>query len=226
MLTRTTRPQIGAYALLTAAAVDPVTVDEVMAHTRIDTVAEGREYLSAMISSATEFVKTYTGRALTTETWTLTLDEWPLDINSVWWNGVREGTLGMIEGNSVEIRKAPFLAVSSVKTVAEDGTLTTFSSANYYTTTESGFGRLLLRSGCAWPDMSPPVRQRGGILITFTAGYGEDPQTVPSPIRHAIKMLAADYYENREAIGEQGRKAAQEPPLGVSAMLSKYRVLR
>lgn len=216
MLTRTTRPQIGAYSLLTEAASVVVTLDEMKSHARaLDTIDEGDAYMIALVESATAQAREYTKRAFITETWTLTLDDWPIGINSVWWNGVREGTLGMIQGDSVEIRKAPFRAVSSVQTVAEDGTLTTFASSNYYTTTESGFGRLMLRSGCAWPDMSPPVRQRGGILITFTAGYGEDPQTVPSPIRHAIKLIAAHMYENRES---------NDPPQAALSLLAKFRV--
>mgnify|MGYP000299481496 CR=1 FL=1 len=159
----------------------------------------GNSFMTALISAATDQARQITGRAFVTETWGLTLDAWPGCRADAWWDGMREGTVGMLEAETILIRKAPFLAVSSVKTVAEDGTLTTWSSSNYFTTAENGFGRLTKVNGATWPDMSPPVRQRGGILITFTAGYGADPQSVPAAVRHAIKLIAAHMYENRES---------------------------
>lgn len=220
MLTTSKQYDAGSLELVTPATLDPVTVDEMKAHARLDEVGEGAEFMSAMISAATAAVQEYTRRALLTETWRLTLDRWPGSATDDWWTGVRDGIWAQYEGSSVLIRKAPFVAVSSVKTVAEDGTETTWSSDNWYATTESGFGRLAKRTGQTWPLIVTPVRQVGGIRITFTAGYGAEPQSVPSPIRHAIKMLAAHYYENRELAG-----SSAELPLTVSSLISKYRVL-
>jgi len=216
MLTRTTTPLIGSLKLLTAAGSEPVTVDEMKAQARLDSIPEGSSYMTGLIAAASEQARQITGRALITETWTLTLDAWPGCAAGEWWDGMREGTIGMLEADSILIRKAPFLAVSSVKTVAEDGTLTTWSSSNYFASAENGFGRLVKVSGATWPDLSAPVRQRGGIIITFTAGYGTLAADVPAPIRHAIKLIAAHMYENREA---------NDPPQQALTLLSKYRVL-
>ncbi len=215
MLTRTTPPLMGSLARLTAAGSEPVTVDEMKAQARLDTIPEGSSYMTGLIAAASEQARQITGRALITETWTLTLDAWPGSSACAWWDGMREGAIGMLEGESILIRKAPFLAVSSVKTVAEDGTLTTWSSSNYFSAVENGFGRLTKVNGATWPDMAPPVRQRSGIVITFTAGYGTLAADVPAPIRHAIKLIAAHMYENREA---------NDPPQQAIALLQKYRV--
>lgn len=220
MLTQYPRHQAGSLELVTPAGSDPVTVDEMKAHARLDVVSEGDDFMAGLIAAATDEARRITGRALITETWRLVLDAWP-GARDDWWSGVREGTLAMLQGGSVEIRKAPFVAVTSVETIAEDGTATAFASSNWYAAKVADFGRLALRQGCTWPDMSAPVRAVGGIRITFTAGYGADPQMVPVPIRQAIKMLAAHYYENREALGE-----GQQIPLGASALLAKFRVLR
>lgn len=222
MLTAAKTRQVGSLALLTAASSDPVTVAEVKTHSRLDDpVAEGDVYIAALIASATNAVREWTGRALITETWTLTLDTWPGCYSDEWWDGVREGALSMLSSNSVEIRKAPFVSVSKVETVDEDGTLTEFSTSNYFSTRESGFGKLVLRSGQTWPLIVPPVRAIGGIKITFSAGYGSSASDVPAPLLHAIKLLVGHYYENREAV-----VSAAEMPFSVTRLLQPYKVLR
>ena len=40
-----------------------------------------------------------------------------------------------------------------------------------------------------------------GIVITYTAGYGDTPQSVPRDIRQAILITVAGLYENRETGG-------------------------
>lgn len=216
MLTANFRPQLGSLQLVTAATSDPVTVDEMLAHARLDTVPEGNSLLEAYISAATAAVIQHTGRELITETWRLILDDWPGGSDE-WWDGMRLGALSQLSGGAIEIRKAPFISASAVATVNEDATTTAFSSDYWYSTVESGYGKLSLRSGQVWPVLVPPIRAVGGIRVTFTAGYGTNASDVPAPIRHAIKMTAAHFYENREA---------QEIPAGAAALLAKYKVLR
>jgi uncharacterized phiE125 gp8 family phage protein len=56
--------------------------------------------------------------------------------------------------------------------------------------------------------------------VTITGGMGK--QAIP-PIKHAIKMLAAHYYENRRAV-IVGVKASKIP-LGIEAILNPYRII-
>ena len=56
-------------------------------------------------------------------------------------------------------------------------------------------------------------------LIRLTAGHA-DPDTIPTDIRQAIKMLAATWYRNREQFTD---KAVNNLPLGVEAIFNKYR---
>lgn len=67
-----------------------------------------------------------------------------------------------------------------------------------------------------WADM-PAVRGRTeDIKIRYRAGY----ETVPAPIKVAILLMVANYYENREAVGS-GKAVL---PMGAEALLSTYRV--
>ena len=47
-----------------------------------------------------------------------------------------------------------------------------------------------------WPR---PGRERGGIEVTFRAGFRSAPADVPPTLRHAVCALVAAWYENREA---------------------------
>jgi uncharacterized phiE125 gp8 family phage protein len=63
-----------------------------------------------------------------------------------------------------------------------------------------------------------------GIEIAFTAGFGATAEDVPMPIRLAIKMLVAHWYEMREPVlaGEAGNAL----PLGVASLIAPYREVR
>lgn len=216
MLTTSKQYGPGSLELVTPATTPLVTVAEMKAHGRHDTIPEGDEFMEALVEVATGRAQDITRRAFLTEAWRLTMDGWPGAVNDEWWNGVREGIPSQFEADSFLIRKAPFLVVSSIKTIAEDASETEWSSANYYATTEAGFGRVTKKSGQSWPLINTPVRQIGGIRVAFTAGYGTDPADVPAPIRQAVKMIAQHLYENRES---------QEIPNAADMILSRYKVL-
>lgn len=56
--------------------------------------------------------------------------------------------------------------------------------------------------------------------FTFAATYGGTGQeAVPDALRQAVLMLAAHWYENREA----GADVLREPPFGVTEILREYR---
>lgn len=216
MLTASKQCDAGSLELVTPATTPLVTVADMKAHGRHDTIGEGDDFMEGLVAAATARAQDITKRAFLTEAWRLTMDRWPGAANDEWWNGVREGIPSQFEATSVLISKAPFLTVSAVKTVDEDGTETTWSSSNWFASREAAFGRLVKRQGQVWPLITPPVRSVGGIRIEFTAGYGTDPTDVPAPIRQAVKMIAQHLYENREA---------QEIPNAAAMILSRYKVI-
>jgi len=216
MLTMSKQSGSGSLELVTPATTPLVTVAEMKAHGRLDTIPEGDDFMEALVEAATARAQDITRRAFLTEAWRLTMDNWPGAAVDEWWNGVREGIPSTFEATSFLIRKAPFLAVEAVWTVDEGGAETEWSSSNYFVTTEAGFGRVAKRQGEIWPLIVPPVRSVGGIRIQFTAGYGTDPTDVPAPIRQAVKMIAQHLYENREA---------QEIPNAAAMILSRYKVI-
>jgi uncharacterized phiE125 gp8 family phage protein len=71
---------------------------------------------------------------------------------------------------------------------------------------------------------TPPGLPANGIEIEFAAGLGDAADAVPEPIRHAILMLVAHWYEHRDPL-EIGSAAAAIPS-AVSDLLKPYREVR
>lgn len=69
-----------------------------------------------------------------------------------------------------------------------------------------------------WPSTA---LKQGAAKVTFETGYGDDPEDVPADLIHAILMLVAHWYENREAVSGQ---PLRDVPMGVGAILDRYRV--
>jgi uncharacterized phiE125 gp8 family phage protein len=81
--------------------------------------------------------------------------------------------------------------------------------------------RLVLSAGAV---QLSPARLLNAFEVAFTAGYGDEAIDVPAPIRHALKLLVAHWFEHREpvVIGT----APQEVPATVAGLLLPYRRMR
>lgn len=167
-----------ALTLTSAPATEPITTTEAKSHLRVDGTDEDT-LIGALIVAAREFCETYQNRAYVTQTWTLTLDEFPTD-GSTW----------------IDIPLPPLQSVSSIVYLDAEGTSTTWGTSNYVVDTKSTPGRVALA-----PDKSWPTTQAGrinAVTITFVAGYGAA-SDVPDKVKQALYLLAGHWYANREA---------------------------
>ncbi|MCE9650579.1 MAG: head-tail connector protein [Parvibaculum sp.] len=150
--------------------------------------------LSAFITAARAVLEGETRRAFVTQNWRLLLDEWP--------------------GRELILPLAPIAAVTAV-TVDGAGAL----DATLYETALAGDGPRLVAAG-AWPA---PSRRVAGIAVDFTAGYGSAAD-VPTPLKQAVLLLAAHWFDRREPAG-LGDGPAELPP-AVKALAAPYRRVR
>ena len=178
--------------LLSGPMSEPVTLDEARAHLRLDATDEDN-LLSAFLVAARVALEARTRRAFIMRSWRLILDAWP------------SGPLYL-----------PIAPVSAVTSVTINGVRgpRIIKTTEYETALAGDRPRLALLN--AWPA---PTRRIGGIHIDVTAGYGAAGD-VPAPLRQAILMIAAHWFEHREpvSIGEH----ADELPLTVSALIAPY----
>ena len=70
-----------------------------------------------------------------------------------------------------------------------------------------------------------PLAERtiNGIEIDVTAGYGASSVDGPSPLRRAMMMLVAHWFEHRGVVGHDG--IADVSPQGFDALIAPYRIL-
>lgn len=186
--------------LVTAPQAEPITLDEVKAHLRIDGTDEDT-FLTALIKATREHCESPgLNRALITQTWELWLDSWP-------------------KKDYIPIPRPPLQAINSVKYYGADDTEYTFDPVNYFVDTKSEPGRVALEYNKSWPSVT--LRPTNGIVINFDAGYGTA-DDVPQIIKHAMLLLIGHWYENREAtvVGA----VLREIPFAVKSLLAPYRI--
>ena len=88
--------------LKTPPSVEPVSLEEAKNYLKVET-ADDDTLISSLIKSARELIERYLRKALITQTWEMVLDD---------------------GGSMVVIPRPPLQSVTSIKTIAEDGTET------------------------------------------------------------------------------------------------------
>lgn len=159
----------------TAPTVEPVTVQEMREYLSLGGT-EDDTLLTGLITAARAALEKITGRTFVTTTYQLYFDGFSF--------------------LPVKLARPPVQSVSSITYVDEDGVTQTLSSSLYTVDVSSLYGRVSPAYGESWPTTRA---QDNAVCIEFKAGYGDAAASVPEPLKIAIKMLAADVYEHREA---------------------------
>lgn len=184
--------------LMSGPAVEPVSLSEAKLHCRIDSETEDT-LLSSLILAARLHIEQQLDLALISQSWSFYLDQWP-------------------ENDHVELPLAPLMNVQSIKTYNAADEATSVDLADYSIDTASRRPRIAFNSGVSQPF---PGRSINGIGIAFTAGYGAAADDVPMPIRQALKMLVAHWYEAREPVVIA--QHAESVPATVASLIAPYR---
>lgn len=194
-----------AYSLTTPPANEPVSVKTVSDHCRVDSQDE-LLIIQGYVATAREYVEGQTGRALLTQSWRRTADRF-VDF--------REDCAGRI----ILLDRTPLVSVESVKYYPADGSAqATLSPALYHVVSVSAPGMVCLKDGETWPDVA---KRPDAVEINFTAGAA-DASAVPPTIRHAITLLAAHFYEQRQPLNVGN--IVNEIPFALEALINSQRV--
>ncbi|MAR55851.1 MAG: hypothetical protein CMM93_01585 [Rickettsiales bacterium] len=175
---------------------EPVSVAEMKLHLRIDGDAED-EVLAEYITAAREHAEHVTGRRLVTQT---------------------------LEVSLPCFRHEMFLPASPVQSIEAityrnmQGEVVTLSADDYQLYANLEPAKVSPVYGKSWPAILHD--QPDSAVIRFVAGYG-DATEVPRSLVQAIKMLAAHWYEHREAVYMNG--TANDMPMATKHLLALYR---
>lgn len=205
--------------LVTAPAVDPVSVADVKNYLRINGTTDDA-MLGAFITAAVNVVESYLGRRLITQTWALFMDRFPGNYDfSQLRDGVQEGKLSeyFATEKHIDLPLMPLRAIDHLKTYDNLDASYTMSASEYFVDTVSEPGRISLRTDSTWPTTD--LRQANGIEVQFQVGYGAAGSSVPAGIIQAIKEIVAKFYESR------GCSDTSIPAVAV-ALLTPYKIMR
>lgn len=187
-----------ALVMMAGPATEPISLAEAKAHLRIDADDEDA-LLASLIVAARVFIEKTLARALITQDWSLYVDAWP-------------------RGGTIALPIAPVQEVTAVRVYDPDDGPTDVDAETYSVDTLSEPARLVLSASGV---QMLPARLLNAYEVAFTAGYGDEAEDVPEPIRQALKLLVAHWFERREPVvlGE----APQEVPATVASLLLPYR---
>lgn len=157
-----------------APAAEPLALAEAKEWLRLEQGwAEDNRRIHLLIKAARGLVEQGTGRQLITATWRLTL--WDFPYCDEW----------------IRLPKPPLQSIVSVTYTDPLGFTQTLAGSEYQAVTDSLPGWLAPAYDKAWPQAR---RQAGSVAVTFTAGYGSDPASVPEQARQAVRFIVEEWY--------------------------------
>jgi uncharacterized phiE125 gp8 family phage protein len=184
--------------LLTPPAIEPLTLDEAKAYLRV-AIADDDVLIGTLVAGARSHVEAATHRALITQSWRLGRDAWP-------------------KNGRIAVLPAPLRTLAAARVYDLDGNAQSIDVQAFVLDTISAPGVL------SFPPWSLPLpgRDRAGIELDVSVGYGDAAADVPEPLRLAIRLLVAHWYENRGVVTPGASLAPL--PANVAALIAPYRV--
>lgn len=188
--------------LLTGPTAMPLTLAEAKEHLRVDATDTASDtYITGLIAAAVSRVDGRTGmlqRALMTQKWRLTLDQFP--------------------AAEISIPLPPLQTVEVARWFSSAGAP---SALDYVLDANSEPARLFPVAS-AWPT-GFGIKAQMAVEIDFTAGYA-NAAAIPPAIKHGLLLQIAAWYEQREEVIIGTTVLSMPDHVGAQALLSPYRV--
>lgn len=169
-----------ALSLVTAPTSEPVSLREQKEHLRIDD-DEDDSYISACITAARQWIEGQTNRSIMPQTWDYGIDYcWPVKFG-----GIR-----------IDFPLNPVVDQASPETITityvdTNGASQSLASTQFKIASREHGSYIVPAYNVTLPD----VRwEPDTITVRFVSGSS----TVPQDLKHAVKILAAQFYENRD----------------------------
>ncbi len=157
--------------LLTAPAIEPLSLAEAKAFLRVET-GDDDAVIGALIAGSRIHIEAQTRRALITQGWRIAIDAWPDD-------------------GRPTVLPAPLQALTAARVYDLDNAAQALDTAAFVL--DKGASALIF---APWA-LPAPGRVAAGIELDVTVGFGDAAIDVPEPLRQAIRLLVAHWYENR-----------------------------
>jgi uncharacterized phiE125 gp8 family phage protein len=187
----------------------PVSVAEAKEHLRIVDMTTDDDYIGVLIDTATAWCEDYCDRTFAHKHYTVAFDDFP---------SLRIA----LPRPPVQLASVATNATVTISYVDQGGTTQTLTWA------QSGTQQFRLDRDHVpallyplylenWPNVRLDDK---AVQVTYLAGYG-GAANVPTPAKHAIKMLVGHWYANRESV--LTGSISKELEFAVSALLANLR---
>ena len=196
--------------LISPPTVEPVALADAREWLRLVETNED-DLVSALIVSARLMVEAATRRLLLTQSWRLVLDRWP----GLW--ASHDGHRPRPE--ILMFPLAPFQSVAAIRVRDASGAATTLDPATYRVIAAPEQARVVFNASPPEPGAAA-----AGVEIDIVCGYGDEATSVPEPLRLAVKMLVARWFENRGDIETDTSVDRLPGPIG--ALIAPFRRAR
>ncbi|MEM8749411.1 MAG: head-tail connector protein [Pseudomonadota bacterium] len=185
-------------AILTPPAGPVLALSDIKQHLRIDHDHEDA-YLGQLLKAATQYAEFACGQKLLTQTWRQYETCWPV-------------------GGMLVPRIAPVQSVNAITVFNRDGDPQVLPSESAMI--ERGAHGLRIRL----PETQAETTAANGLEIDLVVGFGDLAIDVPEPLRHAIMMLIAHWYEFRGAVAPKDQPVSLPP--GFEQLIRAHREVR
>ena len=163
--------------LVSPPAAEPLSLDDMKAHLRLSTHDEDGT-VSQLLVAARHALEARAGIAFLQQAWTYSLDR-----------------SRVAELPDVLIPISPVKSIGAVTIITRNGDRRVLEPDRYEAQTGT-LGRVKFLT-----PLPTDVRALGGIEIDFVAGH-DTISLIPAELRHAIRLLTAHFFENRESASE------------------------
>ena len=184
-------------ALITPPTSQPITLEDLAGHARWEIDVDTFPRLTSALVAAVSFSEWWTRRQFISAAYRLKIAAF---------------------SDPIELPRAPLVSVESIKYIDDAGVEQVLATTVYEVDTTLEPGRIRRKYEQDWPDVR---NQADAVTIDFTSGWA-NAAAVPDTLRHAIRLLAAHYIENPQAMAAI---RSQEIPYGVRALLDSHLVI-
>ncbi len=202
-----------AYSLVvvTQPTVEPITLDEAKLHLRV-TDNNDDSYITGLITTARQHMEGVLNRCFCTQTLRARLDSFPdlpnatlkffIPTYSV--ESYLARAISLMSG-PLRLLRSPVQSVTSIQYLDANGNTQTLAQnpapglPGYIVDTDSEPARIAPANNLPW---AVTLAQQSAVTILYQAGYA-NPDVVPETMKHQVKLLLGELYENREAISEK-----------------------
>lgn len=182
-------------------AVAPVDAAELRARLRLNDPAEDAE-LAEFLAAAVERFEADAGRPVLPTSYRQDLSAWP--------------------SGAIVLGRGGVSSITAVKKYLADGSTETLAASDWRADLATPPARVYLASVPATLTTSAGIPVSPVGAVEFVAGW-PNAAAVPKLVRTALMLLAAHYYENREAFKDSAFEM-RELPLGWRAVVAKYKL--